>query len=137
MGEKEGKARKSIREEKKNGRLLLRSNSTRQPDREHARTERNETKRFPNWAHPPTFDIWQQQLPTQTQGRTSRLPKDSLENDQSAGICLGVNPMIKRHSRPPFSEAAHMTRSWPWCAKKKLTNNALMLQARVAKYAAR
>ena len=37
---------------------LLDSNSTRQPDRAHARTHgRNETKRFPNWTRPPTFDF--------------------------------------------------------------------------------
>ena len=32
--------------------------STLQPDRAHARTnERNETKRFPGWTHPPTSDL--------------------------------------------------------------------------------
>ncbi len=53
-----GKRKKAKRMKGKGRQPLLRSNSTRQPDRAYART--NETKRFPGWArtHPPTSDIY-------------------------------------------------------------------------------
>ena len=53
-----GKAQRPQREKGKWRSPLLRSNSTRQPDRAYAHThERNEPKRFPNWTHPPTSDL--------------------------------------------------------------------------------
>ena len=51
---RKGKARQGQMEKGKGGRLLLGSNSCGQPDCTH---ERNETKRFPGWAHPPTSDF--------------------------------------------------------------------------------
>ena len=52
-GRARGKLEQAKRKREKVAPPLLGSNSTGQPDRTHASTLTNETKRFPNWNHPP------------------------------------------------------------------------------------
>ena len=53
-----GEARRDQKEKEKGRQRLLRSDSTRQPDRAHGRTHaRHDTKRFPGWTHRPTSNF--------------------------------------------------------------------------------